>query len=539
MQRTLKIIGWFIGISLVVTFLVATLGFLAVRYNFWPPNCDVLPIPQAKRVCEFSKREKVKIGTPTMVQFWVSIPETTPAFEVVYFVPEGKSQLAMKKVGDTSYEVDVPAVIGEEFSYRYRRDEQESFSSVQRVTVKMLGEQVFDGVSLWSDEKKIPHIATSTRIIVNTMDTWSINYNFNFFEDTRNNIESTIVRAKALGANELGVFSFIEVLGNKDLFTLQEVDTPFKYMRDAAISAGDMKKLARLGKEHSIDVVIHYNTEADYTKYFNVKDFKMIGAGVGGAAAHGKAAEELGIYEPKSKEWVDMWFDGLESVLLKWAREAEAAGIYGIDITPEYMVPKFAPQEIYADTRYKEIVAEMRKIYKGKIFASSVGWFGGITDKNKVTYINDVDGLYIHLPSLKVREGASIAEMRTTHSNNISALQNEFKVYPKEISLIISEASYEGAINGVPSFEFNDFAEARAKGRVADWQAQADSYEAALSVLSRSTFFKGIGTSGYWFDDLMDPDYADPLISMHPSIRNKPAEAVWKKWMNSNEIKSS
>ncbi|MFA6364874.1 MAG: hypothetical protein WCW78_00530 [Candidatus Paceibacterota bacterium] len=532
MQRTLKIVGWLIGIPLVITFLVATLGFLAVRYNFWPPNCDILPIPQAKRVCEFSKREKVKMGTPTVVQFWVGIPESTSPSDIVYFVPEGKSQLAMKKVGDTSYEVDIPAMIGEEFSYRYRRDEQESFSDIKNIKIGILGEDVFDAVSAWSDDKKISRIATSTRIIVNTMDTWTINYNFNFFEDTRNNIESTMVRAKALGANELGVFSFIEVLGNKDSFTLQGVDTPFKYMRDAAISAGDMKKLAKLGKEYGLDIVIHYNTEADYTKYFNVKDFRIIGAGVGGAAAHGRAAKELGIDEPKSKEWIDMWFDGLEPVLLMWAKNAEVAGIYGIDITPQYMVPKFAPQEAYADTRYKEIIGEMRKVYKGKIVASSFGWFGGITDRNKATYINDVDALYVPLPPLKVREGASLAEMRAIYTKNVIALQSEFNAYPKGINLIIAQASYKGAINGVPSFEYNDFAEARAKGHVADWQAQADSYDAALSVLSRSTFFKGIGTSGYWFDDFMDPNYADPLISMHPSIRNKPAEAVWKKWVN-------
>ena len=100
-----------------------------------------------------------------------------------------------------------------------------------------------------------------------------------------------------------------------------------------------------------------------------------------------------------------MWFDGLEKTLLEWAGRAERAGIYGIDITPQYMVPKMTPEEKYADERYQEIITKMRQIYHGKIFGSSAGGYGGFSSSTP-KYINDLDGLYVYLPYLNVPKTA-------------------------------------------------------------------------------------------------------------------------------------
>ena len=63
----------------------------------------------------------------------------------------------------------------------------------------------------------------------------------------------------------------------------------------------------------------------------------------------------------------------------------------------------------------------------------------------------------------------------------------------------------------------------------ADWQLQARSYQAFFEAINNQNF-NGIAINNYWWDDMMDPQYADPLISMNFSIRNKPAEDIVKKW---------
>ena len=242
MKKFLKILSFIlIGIILLIL-LIGTLGYCAVRFNFWPPNCAILPIPQAKRVCEFSKLSESQKTATIKPDFKLNIPEKT----------------------------DLPQ-----------------------------------------------------RKIVFMYDTWTINYNFNFFENTRWNIDSSFKRLEDLGANEVGVFTFLEVHGDKNNFSINEVKTPYKYMRDSAITLADMKNLVSAGKNHGLDVVIHYNVEADYTQGLDLNTLMSVGKGTGGNDLHRKVAMGLGAYDDvKSKEWVTKWMDGLETSLLNIAKTA-------------------------------------------------------------------------------------------------------------------------------------------------------------------------------------------------------------------------
>lgn len=447
MKKVLKILLLIIGGFLLLLLSILFLGYIAMRWNFWPPSCSVLPIPQAKRVCEFSKLSEDQKG----------------------------------KIAEPNFSVSIP------------------------------------------NNLKLPE-----RKIVFMSDTWTINYNFNFFEDTRYNIESSFKRLKDLGANEVGVFSFIEVMGNKDNFKIQEVGTPYKYMRDAAISGNDMQKLVVAGKKYGLDVVIHYNVQADYSQGLTFSDLLLVGKGTGGNSAHEKVANILGTNEKeKTEEWVKKWMDGLESSLLMWAGEAEKAKIYGIDISPQYLVPSFYPYDNYADQRFKDIIKKIRVIYNGKIFGSSSGNFGGFVKTPE--YINDLDGVYVYISWITGLKDSSILSIKNAHSDGLNQIKDLMSKYNKDVFVVMTQASFEKALSEKPYFEFNDFAEGRSQGHIADWQLQARSYEAFFEAINNQSF-RGLAVNNYWWDDMMDPQYADPLISMNFSIRNKPAESIVKSW---------
>ena len=449
LKKVLKILAWFVGSLVSLLIFIGIMGYIAVRWNFWPPICSVLPIPQARRVCEFSKLSEDQKGKIPEPDFTVNIKED-------YKIPERK--------------------------------------------------------------------------IVFMSDTWTINYNFNFFEDTRYNIDSSFERLKNLKANEVGVFSFIEAMGDKNNFELQLVKTPYKYMRDAAITGAEMKKLASVGKKYDLDVVIHYNVEADYTQGLTFSDLLLAGKGVGGSNFQARVADGLGANEKeKTKEWVTKWIDGLEVSLLKIAKEAEEAKIYGIDISPQYLVPKFYPYDDYADKRFKDIIKNMRAVYSGKIFGSSTGNFGGFNDVPD--YINDLDGIYAHIPWVEGLKDSSISSIKNAHVDGLNQINKLLKNYKKDVFIVMTQASFQNSLSEMPYFEFNDYKEGIEKGNKADWQLQARSYEAFFEAINNQNF-KGVAINNYWWDDLMDPLYADPLISMNFSFRNKPAESIVKEWFN-------
>lgn len=434
-------------IGLPVLFLA--MGYTAVRWDFWPPSCSVLPIPQARRTCAFSK---LPISTKTAA--------AAPDFEVAV-----------------------------------------------------------------SADNALP-----ARKVVFMYDTWTINYNFNFFEDTRHNVDSAFTRVKQLGANEVDVFSFVEATGDTSEFELRPVATPYKYLRDAAITAADMKKLAAAGKANGLGVVIHYNVQADYASGLTMADVAKAGSGQGGDAAHRRAATVLGTdADAKTEAWVARWMDGLESSLLTMATDAESAGIYGLDITPHYLTPSFAPHDALADERFQAIVTKLRSVYHGKLFGSNTGGYGGFSARPR--YVDSLDGLYVDMPWVtSLAPDADVAALRTAHAANLATVLEPLQDYKKDLVVVITQASFDQAVSGTPFFEFNDYAEGRAKGYVADGQLQARSYQGFFEALNARPGLAGVAANNYWWDDFTDPDYADPLISMSFSIRNKPAEAVVTKW---------
>lgn len=537
MHTLVKILSWILIITSPI-WIAVIFALLAINYNFWPPNCSVIPMKEPRRVCEFSKLDKAPKGKPSQITFWVTIPNNTPATDKVMLSVEGKSPVEMEKINNVSFQKLLDLTTGETIKYQYWRNNSSSISGAKEYKVKSLKKTLYDYVSQWSDLSAPKYLGKNISPLFVTEDTWTINYNMNLFEDTRKNLDSTFARIASLGGKEVMVFSFIDFFGDdRESITIKETPSPYRQWRDAAITPSEMKDIARTAKKYGLKPIIAYNVGADYSKYTDVSLLGRFtggaaGSGFGGNAAETRAGKDFGRDEPKTKAWLDSEFSQLQDILVSWAKSAEAAGIYAMDITPEYRMPTPKPFYDYADAKFSEIIKAMRGVYKGKIYASNFNRYGGFHSDPRPKYINDVDALILFLPIINVREGASIAEMRAAWTEFLDNAEANFADYKKSIQLVGTTGSYTGANNGRGGMEWGDFGEVVQAGYTRDWQGQADALEALLQAFVSRIRFVGIspGTKFAW-DDLMAPDYASPRNDLTPNIRNKPAEAVWKKWI--------
>ncbi|MBI4992024.1 MAG: hypothetical protein HZB99_02295 [Candidatus Harrisonbacteria bacterium] len=527
----LNLLSWaLILLSPVLIFIF--FGYLAIRFDVWPPSCGVLPIPQARQVCEFSKLDKAPVGKPAKLSFWTTVPYNTPLADKIFLVIKGREPAEMKRVNSTTFEVPVPVTTGEDLVYRYLRKNENSVSEEKQLKVKWFEKTIYDYVSAWSD-LKIPFISKALFPSVEMYDTWSINYNFQFFEDTRKNLDSAMARIRDLGGKEIGVYSFIEMLGDKDNFVVQE-DPPMptfiwgqlkhKYGRDGAITADEMEMIAQTARKYGLKTTLYYNMGADYTKYINITPNPFAARGSGGNTAENRAGTDFGRYESKTKEWLDRYFGQLKNVLVDWAKRAENAGIDAFDLNPHYRPPTVDPLNDYADAKWLEIITAIREVYKGKIYFDGNPKFRDV-----------VDGLYYSI-GIRVRPNASILEMRQAWIGALNQVEANLASYKKPIFLKVGAGSYDGATSGKSGMEFADYIEVEQAGYKRNWQEQADAYEAFFQALAGRTSFAGVVTQFFAWDDFMGPEYTPVRYNdLGASIRNKPAEAVWKKWVLSGQ----
>lgn len=536
MKKISSALVWIFGIPLFIVFVFVVFGFLAIRFNFWPPNCNVLPISQARRVCEFSKLDKTPSGKPANITFWTTVPFNTPTTDKIILAINGRDPVDMERINATSYQATIDATTGDFLTYYYQRGSDASVSNEKQHRVKSYKKTVYDYISGWSNLKMPVGISEDLLPLVEMYDTWSINYNMQFFEDTRRNLDSTMARVKEMSGKEIAVYSFVEMLGDRENFVVQEAppmpknilgQIKHKYQRDGAITESEMRQIVKTAKKYGLKATIYYNVGADYTKYLKVTVNPFAARGTGGSAAEARAGEDFGRYEPKTKEWLDRYFDQLKDVLVEWAKRMESAGIDGFNISPHYRPPTVAPLNDYADTKWLEIIAAIREVYHGKIYS----------DGNPA-YRDAVDGLYVSA-GITVRPNATIEEMRDAWKKELRSIEARYTGYNKPIFVMVGLSSYDGALSGKPGMEFLDYVEVEAAGYKRDWQEQADGYEAFFQALSEGFHFAGFGTRFLSWDDMMGPEYHPSRYSdLASNMRNKPAEAVWKKWVLSQNDKT-
>ena len=168
------------------------------------------------------------------------------------------------------------------------------------------------------------------------------------------------------------------------------------------------------------------------------------------------------------------------------------------------------------------------------------GWFmrnaGVVVDRygfleswSQYDYYQEADIVYYYIYNL-------LDTYRTSDNPSLEEIKEKLGEYLEEraiekivqLSIIAPFYSYENGIND-GLVEFNDIEKPNVQALDADWQHQADAYEALFQAAEGREGIIRIVPCGYWWDGAMNPEDTEVRIDISSSARNKPAGAVIKK----------
>lgn len=507
--KTLAIIS-----GCLILLLVSTTACICPPQGPWPtpPWCE--------------SKQVVEAGKPTKATLWVTVPYNTPQQDMILLSIEGQSPIKMNKVGTLSWETEIDVKDGDILTYKYLKGSENSFSSQYEVEITKENQKIYDGVSGWSDLPFNPDFPDNFLIAINMMDTWGRNYNFNWFEDTRKNIASSFERVAETGAKEVYVHDFLRaVFGEDDRIS----STDYKIeggifdddKRDEVMTQNDLNSLAKEAKANGLK--IGWRTNLDFVNWGKFIDSPNITAEIA------KVFEEFG--KPKTEEWVKDFLNKWKQVMLERAEMLNKAGFDIMILTPFFMAPAYYPHEELANEMWQDIVKSVSAVFNGQV-GIVVG--GGFLEGSQYNYYREADIVYYLIWQLldkyQTSENPSLEEMRESFAEYLDDLEKRASDEGVKLSIIAHLYSYENSLNADEPVEVSDIGNPAILNIKADWQYQADAYEALFQAAQGRENIIGIVSFKYWWDDAMNPQDTKVRIDIEGSVRNKPAEAVIKKW---------
>ena len=368
-------------------------------------------------------------------------------------------------------------------------------------------------------------------ISVNMADTWGRNYNFMMFENTKDNIEQSFDRASKF-AVEVYVHDFHRAVyenseENFQSLNYEIVDEIFSNdMRDESMTFEDMQKLVTIAHQKGLKIGLKHNIAfVDIGKYIGSKDIQ-------------KEVDEdhKNFNSLHSEEWINDYFDKWEKRLVEKAILAQETGFDIFSIYPNWMQPTFTGNEELANQRKKQLIKKVKEVFNGKI-STTVDRYGflhgnnGEEDWTKYDFYKDVD--IIEFPFYNLFEeykANDLSKEEIKQSFEIFFNDLETKANEKNINLTLMTTlfSYDDAINkGI--IEYHDILNKDLKTVKSNYKHQENMLQALFEAAQDEKYIERVNINGYWWDDAMDPK-VKVRISLAPSIRNKPAEAVAIKW---------
>ncbi|MBD3311559.1 MAG: hypothetical protein GF349_03620 [Candidatus Magasanikbacteria bacterium] len=515
-------------IILIILSLLIFLGIIVVMtivFRYCPPE-GPWPMPPW---CE----TEIKKGEDAQIFFTVSVPYNTDISKGIKLDISDGQVLDMIQISDLTYQAVIDVFGQEKIKYNYRSES--GVSEDMNLIVNEKEKKVFDGVSSWSDQGFEPDL--NMVLGADMADTWGRNYNFEWFEDTRNNVESSFGRLSELGVQETGARDFFWVkydgeakdrVDVKDSNFYIEEEIFWNDQRDEAMTQEDMDKLVKQAHDRDMEIVwrsnLHFN---------NIGAYITSGDIVGGV---GSDFDRLA--QDKSREWVEAFFAQWARVLNHRAQMLKKSGFDTMIITPGWHNPSFHPYEELANKRWKETINSLQNYFEGNIGViidrySIMGEQSGPDDWNKYDYYRQADMVYMdifYLPgAYQVQPNPNIEEMKKAFDRYLDDIETRARELDIQLSLNLGFSSFKDSVNYEGFHEFYEFYKPEVTSVEADWQHQADIYEAFMRSLEGRDFIERITILGYWWDDAMDPE-VKPRISINNSIRNKTAEAVIDKW---------
>lgn len=498
-------------------------GFFSVLLNGKCPPPGPWPRPPW---CE-DPALKAKKGESTNATFWVTVPYNTPVNRVSLAIT-GREPVAMEHVGELSYQTSVEVGGLEELTYTYLLD-QVAAPGTYQTTIQKKDQHIYDAV--------YGKLEVKPRFGIFLADTWGRNYNFTWMEDTHNHVESAMARVAATGVKEVIVTDFHMAKWQSGRFTLENLDYSIvgdifiNDQRDEEMDPEDLNRL--VAAAHGQGLEIAWSTNFTFVNF---------GEYIGKDVAEMDRKDMELVNGEKSEAWVRDFMGKWKAFLLDQAMLVEAAGFDTMFIHPGYHNPNFQPYLDIADDLWLETIKELRAVFSGKL-ASFYGSFPNIGEDVKAwrqlhDHYYQLDQVYIGVGSFDKPwqaefkpKGTSFADIKASYQKYFEQSllgARETGIIPSIMLMIESSEDYlsQGFVmNRYPLEKATQFVKR-------DWQYQADCYEAFLQVISGQDFIKSVTFFGYGWDDAMDPENSTWPISLSSTPRNKPAEAVIKKWAN-------
>lgn len=235
----------------------------------------------------------------------------------------------------------------------------------------------------------------------------------------------------------------------------------------------------------------------------------------------------------KSEAWITSILDQYKQIIVEEAEMAERCGVDAIVLYWQHGVVTYEGQEAIWTSRWREIIHEVRKVFSGQIefnLATGADIRNVVEGRIPLDIYSGVDSfLYSqwnpHLTSYR----DSVEEIYRYFETWLAQLTRFKTLVQRPIILEVSFQSYDGyLVHG-----WFDAAIGKVGPNGPDFFEQARAYEALLQALRRTTVIDGIISYKYHWDDPFGPDLGVPALArmdLEGSIRNKPAEAVVKKW---------
>lgn len=232
--------------------------------------------------------------------------------------------------------------------------------------------------------------------------------------------------------------------------------------------------------------------------------------------------DEREIRNPHSDEWHKKFVDSWKNTALNATKFAHTNGIEILMVENQWAFFEYTSdaQKQLVNSLVKEAFREINNFYTGRLSTVHLH-----TD-SPWDYYSEVDVLGVGSPgSLTDSFNPTVAGMKDVLERGIDEMEVQSKRFGKPVIAIVSVSSYDGAAGGQKNihFESPEVYEIYSDNPnyPADFQEQADAYEALFQAVYDESFIIGVFPFSYKYWDLHDKS---------PSIRDKPAEEVWIKW---------
>ena len=231
-------------------------------------------------------------------------------------------------------------------------------------------------------------------------------------------------------------------------------------------------------------------------------------------------ADEIGFNRSNTNEWYDGFFAEIKACAMYHAKIAQQEGVEMLILANfNWADNSNAPKVAYINSKWKTLIADVRKIYSGKL---SIDYY---VDRNEYDWYGDLDYLgdkwWVNIANPATNTDTSFADMKA------KALQELQNVYLPRYTrfnkpFVFTELAYYSADSSatqqyaVTAPQISDF-DPEDPTVPSDWTEQARAYEAVLWAFAETNWVQGAFPFGYAYHDFDSKGF---------SIRAKTAEKV-------------